>query len=163
MSKRKKEKSLYKSWWVITLFIFVGIIILFTLLSIPYSNTKESYLNSMSDLNGEMGDTLQKLSSTTNKIGDGEITPEQSIELYEIYKSQLQEVKNKMDLLIPYEGFESMHQHHLNGINLYIESCDLTIKGLNENNASILDEASSKVMEGTTEISTAIELIISKH
>jgi len=129
------------------------------------SNQNESeynYIKSMQKINLEMKEIMFRFSSTSAKVGNEEISLNQSIELYEIYRGQFQEVKTKMASLIPDQGFEKIHQHNLNAINLLIDSCDLTIQGIKQSNPSLINLASAKIKEANTEISTMTELINSK-
>ena len=172
-SKMLKEKAnLEFSTWlkigiIIGLFILSSVFLTITEVAEEINDgsanvVNQDYSESMSDLSLDLKEIMQKYSSTSYKVGEGIITPTQSIELYEIYKNQLQEIKNKMNLLVPDAGYESIHQHNLNAVNLLIEACDLVIKGLNENNVALIYDATDNINEATTEISTAIELINSK-
>jgi len=159
--------------WILYFFIGLGIIGSFlpdtetnnnqiNLESNDISKSNENYAEEMIILMDDVSEVVNKYTSTSRKVGEGTISPSQSIELYEIYKVQFQEIENKMNLLVPDKGFESIHQHNLNAINLFIEASDLVIKGVSEDDVSMIYEASDKIAEASTEISTATELINAK-
>jgi len=182
MPETKIKKSVWKRWYMIVFYVFVGLMIIGTLL--PDSNNSNSsntntqnsnfpnqeipnqvedleqvYVNEFLTINSKATKTTQNIVSTSEKASNFEISFSQAAELYRIYEFQFQGYLDELNSMNVPSKYSAVHNRYKNGISLFTEAMDLAATGAETINADLILQATEKIQEGTTEITTATEIM----
>lgn len=105
------------------------------------SALEKDYPEKMQEINNKLKIVYDEYSLTSRYLNYGNITPEQGIENYELHIQQFKDIQNEIRSITPPEDMQEYHQNYLDALDLFIESCNLFIREIEEDHKIGYDAA----------------------
>jgi hypothetical protein len=101
------------------------------------SASEKDYPEKMQEINNKLKIVYDEYSLTSRYLNYGNITPEESIKNYELHIQQFKDIQNEIRSITPPDDMQEYHQNYLDALDLFIESCNLFIREIKEEDPKI--------------------------